>query len=81
MSRYRKGTLDHDGDGKAGGSMKGSKMTKKKAKKPAAKEPDLDHASYRRGRAARKRLIDRNSVTPGADKRSWQAGWDYQDKI
>lgn len=35
MSRFRKGTLDHDGDGKTGGSMKESDVTK--AKKTRAK--------------------------------------------
>lgn len=39
MSRFRKGTTDHDGDGRMGGSRKENDMTKAPAKKAAAK-PD-----------------------------------------
>lgn len=36
MSRWSKGTLDHDGDGRPGGSLKkGNAMTKKTTPKPA----------------------------------------------
>lgn len=40
MSRWSKGTLDHDGDGRPGGSRKGTDMTAKK--KTATKKPDLE---------------------------------------
>jgi hypothetical protein len=41
MTRFRKGTLDHDGNGKIGGSMKEADMTepKKTAKKAEAETP------------------------------------------
>lgn len=46
MTRFRKGTLDHDGDGRKGGSMKGDgTMAKKKAaakKTPAPKPNETD---------------------------------------
>lgn len=74
MGRFLKGTLDHDGDGRMGGSRKGNNMAKKK-------KINHDPESYGRGRVARKRGIDRGSITPEADKKSWQAGWDYQDGI
>jgi hypothetical protein len=34
MSRWRKGTLDHDSDGRMGGSLKETEMTKKTTTKP-----------------------------------------------
>lgn len=37
MSRFRKGTTDHDGDGRMGGSLKENDMTKTPTKKPSAK--------------------------------------------
>jgi hypothetical protein len=37
MPRFRKGTTDHDNDGRMGGSMKGSTMAKAPAKKAPAK--------------------------------------------
>lgn len=40
MGRFRKGTLDHDGDGRMGGSLKGSKMTEKKKSAPKTKGDD-----------------------------------------
>ena len=36
MSRFRKGTMDHDGDGRIGGSMKENDMTKEKNEAKAA---------------------------------------------
>jgi hypothetical protein len=33
MSRFSKGTMDHDGDGRRGGSRKGTNMAKKKTAK------------------------------------------------
>lgn len=50
MPRFSKGTLDHDFDGKMGGSLKENDMTAPKkapAKKPAAKadEPAVEQTS------------------------------------
>lgn len=45
MGRFSKGTLDHDGDGRMGGSMKGNDMAKapaKKAEKPANTESGME---------------------------------------
>lgn len=74
-SRFRKGTTDHDGDGKMGGSMKETKVAPKKkvpAKpkaKPAANpstptkavaQCDADElAAYEQGRFARQNAIGR----------------------
>lgn len=37
MTRFSKGTTDHDGDGRMGGSRKGTNMAKKSTTKRAAK--------------------------------------------
>ena len=94
MTRFSKGTLDHDSDGKMGGSRKASDMTKKKysskkasskkspaKKKAPPKEPAYQPQSYSQGRVARKRRMDRDYLPVEGDKKSFQAGWDYQDKI
>lgn len=57
-------------------------MAKKKtAKKAPPQKVDYQPQSYSRGRAARKKGMDREYVAPDGDKSSWQEGWDYQDKI
>lgn len=38
MSRFRKGTMDHDGDGRMGGSLKEKDMTTKKSEQASASE-------------------------------------------
>lgn len=94
MARFRKGTTDHDGDGRMGGSMKENDMpTKSKAakaapkpKKTAAKEPAAHKARdasmqklFERGRHANKSGIRReDSPYTGAERDAWQDGWDYQ---
>lgn len=40
MTRFRQGTTDHDGDGRMGGSLKETEMTKTKTTKAAAKKTE-----------------------------------------
>ena len=57
---------------------------KKPAKKVAKAEPKRDAADqvlFDKGRHARKGGIRREDAPlTGADRETWQAGWDYQDK-
>lgn len=75
MARFKKGTLDHDNDGRKGGSMKGKTMAKKK-KDPA------DQAFYDQGRKARARSIARDQapVLSDAQRKEWFEGWDFEDE-
>lgn len=81
MSRFRKGTLDHDGDGKAGGSMKENDMVKPKKKaapkaQEKAREPE-DQVLFLRGRHARGAGIRReDSPYLGHERDVWLEGWD-----
>jgi hypothetical protein len=67
MTRFRKGTLDHDGTGKIGGSMKEADMTepKKTAKKAEAETP-ADAAVA--PRAARKQALEAEQARVAASK-------------
>lgn len=94
MSRFRKGTLDHDGDGKPGGSKPGKEndMSKKKAAKPAttasnksapksdkARDPE-DQVIYLRGRHASRAGIRReDSPYLGHERDVWLEGYDEGD--
>jgi hypothetical protein len=83
--RFRKGTLDHDGDGKKGGSLP---AVPKRAKKPKAKtEPEptpldpADRKLFELGRVARRSGVKRgDSPYSGRERDLWLSGWDYQDK-
>jgi hypothetical protein len=59
VTRFRKGTLDHDGNGRRGGSMKGdSEMAKASTKKAAAKP-----------RTAKKGMDPQSGMEAGPDPR------------
>jgi hypothetical protein len=55
MPRFHKGTLDHDLNGKMGGSLKETDMTKETTKTPAKAETRTDAAES--PRAARKEAL------------------------
>lgn len=52
MPRFSKGTMDHDGDGRRGGSMKGTgEMAKTPAKKPAPRKAPAPETSKAKAEA------------------------------
>lgn len=75
MARFKKGTLDHDGNGKKGGSRKKSPAL------PRADDP-AGQCLIDLGRHARRSGIKRTDCPLiGEDAGLWQAGWDYQDAV
>src|SRR5690606_20687434 len=87
MARFKKGTLDHDGDGRKGGSKKAApKKSKPKSKPAPAKKPEkkLDAAEQQMidlGRVARRSGIAREDCpVVGKQADLWRLGWDFQDK-
>lgn len=93
MARFKKGTLDHDGDGRKGGSRKAARKAapkkvpaKKAAETKRAKKPErkLDAAEQRMivlGRVARRSGIAREDCPVlGKQADLWRLGWDFQDK-
>lgn len=77
--RFKKGTLDHDGDGKKGGSRKAKKVP---ARKPEAAKPrdPAEQKLFDLGRRARNSGIKRgDSPYSGAEGVLWCEGWDFQD--
>lgn len=81
MARFSKGTTDHDGDGRMGGSRKENVMSKKKTKvEEPVREPE-HQVAYLRGRKARVGGIRRED-TPYLDGEAdaWRDGWDYEDE-
>jgi hypothetical protein len=72
-ARFLKGTTDHDGDGRMGGSLKETDMTR----------DATEQAAYDQGAHARAVSIPRDSDPHGkASKlqKHWRAGWDDADK-
>lgn len=90
FGRFLKGTTDHDGDGRMGGSKKGKTMTKPKAKakaparkaepKPAISKAATEHpAEYEAGRRAARSAVPKDQApvfyTKDAEK-AWNEGHD-----
>ena len=89
FDRFRKGTTDHDGDGRMGGSRKGKTMTTKKktapkaAPKPAAKpvsKAATEHpAEFEAGRRAARSAVPKDQApvfwSKGTEK-AWHEGHD-----
>jgi hypothetical protein len=77
MPRWSKGTLDHDGDGKMGGSNpKEPTMTKQR--------DAAEQQAYEAGRHARSVSIARDQDPHGHQSKlqpHWQAGWDAEDEL
>lgn len=88
MSRFLKGTTDHDGDGRMGGSLKETTMTTKKAatKNPMRKPKDTAPSenaqahpfAYENGRQAAVSGISREQApyADGDELKAWQEGYD-----
>lgn len=80
MARFRKGTLDHDGDGKKGGSLP-AVPKRAKSKRPPHSDDPADRKIIGLGRVARRSGVKRgDSPYSGRERDLWLSGWDYQDE-